>query len=76
MTTVVPKVTGNMIFATGYQVIDGSPRDEFDKVSSRRAATRLTPVDRFFNRQLIWKASDPCIPDAVVELCGAITRYL
>lgn len=48
------------VFATGYEVIDGLPRDKFDIISTWALATKPIPADAFWpGRCLIWEASDP-----------------
>lgn len=49
-----------VIFATGYEVIGGIPRDAFDVISSWAIATKPIPPDKFWlGRSLIWEAADP-----------------
>jgi glycine/D-amino acid oxidase-like deaminating enzyme len=49
-----------LIFATGYEVPWGLPRDAFDIVSSWAIATPpLPPAEFWEGRCLIWEASDP-----------------
>lgn len=49
-----------VIFATGYEVIGGIPRDAFDVISSWAIATKPIPPDKFWlGRCLIWEAADP-----------------
>ncbi len=49
-----------VIFATGYEVVSGIPRDAFDIVSSWAIATKPVASKSFWpNRSLIWEASDP-----------------
>ncbi len=48
------------VFATGYEVIGGLPRDAFDIVSSWAIATEPVPANSFWpTRCLIWEAADP-----------------
>jgi glycine/D-amino acid oxidase-like deaminating enzyme len=48
------------VFATGYEVIDGLPRDRFEIVSTWALATKpLSPEALWPDRCLIWEASDP-----------------
>ena len=48
------------VFATGYEVIGGIPRDAFDIVSSWAIATKPIAKERFWpTRCLIWEAADP-----------------
>jgi glycine/D-amino acid oxidase-like deaminating enzyme len=48
------------VFATGYEVIGGIPRDAFDIVSSWAIATKPIAPGRFWpTRCLIWEAADP-----------------
>lgn len=48
------------VFATGYEVIGGLPRDRFDIVSSWAIATKPVPLERLWpTRCLIWEAADP-----------------
>ena len=48
------------IFATGYEVIGGLPRDAFDIVSSWAIATKpISPASFWPTRCLIWEAADP-----------------
>lgn len=49
-----------LIFATGYEVPWGVPRDAFDIVSSWAIATKpVTPRSLWEGRSLIWEASNP-----------------
>lgn len=49
-----------LIFATGYEVVDGVPRSAFDIVSSWAIATQPLPPESLWpGRCLIWEASDP-----------------
>ncbi len=49
-----------VVFATGYEVIRGLPRDAFDIVSSWAIATKpIDPSTFWTNRSLIWEAADP-----------------
>ena len=51
---------GKAVFATGYEVIGGLPRDAFDIVSSWAIATKPIPKEQFWpTRCLIWEAADP-----------------
>jgi len=56
-----PAVTcRKVVFATGYEVVDGVPRDSFDIVSSWAIATKPVGTQDFWpERCLIWEASDP-----------------
>ncbi|MBK8197471.1 MAG: FAD-binding oxidoreductase [Acidobacteria bacterium] len=48
------------VFATGYEVVDGLPRDRFDITSSWAIATKPIPPAEFWpGRCLIWEAADP-----------------
>ena len=48
------------VFATGYEVVGGIPRDAFDIVSSWAIATKPIPQEQFWpTRCLIWEAADP-----------------
>jgi glycine/D-amino acid oxidase-like deaminating enzyme len=48
------------VFATGYEVVSGIPRDAFDIVSSWAIATKPIPTEQFWpTRCLIWEAADP-----------------
>lgn len=48
------------VFATGYAVIPGLPRDKFERVSTWAIATNPLPADAFWpGRCLIWEAADP-----------------
>jgi glycine/D-amino acid oxidase-like deaminating enzyme len=48
------------VFATGYEVIRGLPRDRFEIISTWAIATKPVPADAFWpGRCLIWEASDP-----------------
>lgn len=48
------------VFATGYEVVGGIPRDAFEIVSSWAIATKPIRADRFWpTRCLIWEAADP-----------------
>jgi glycine/D-amino acid oxidase-like deaminating enzyme len=48
------------VFATGYETIEGLPRDRFDIRSSWAIATQPMPADAFWpGRCLIWEAADP-----------------
>jgi len=48
------------VFATGYEVIDGLPRDRFEIISTWALATKPLPADALWpERCLIWEASDP-----------------
>lgn len=49
-----------VIVATGYEVIDGLPRDDFDIVSSWAVATKpVDPSSLWPSRCLIWEAAKP-----------------
>ena len=49
-----------VIFATGYEVIRGIPRDAFEIVSSWAIATKPIGPEKFWpSRCLIWEAADP-----------------
>ncbi len=49
-----------VVFATGYEVVKGVPRDAFDIISSWAIATqRLETTDFWPGRCLIWEASEP-----------------
>ena len=49
-----------VVFATGYEVVRGLPRDRFDIISTWAIATKPLPRDAFWpGRCLIWEASDP-----------------
>jgi glycine/D-amino acid oxidase-like deaminating enzyme len=49
-----------VVFATGYEVIDGLPRDKFQIISTWALATKPLPADALWpDRCLIWEASDP-----------------
>jgi glycine/D-amino acid oxidase-like deaminating enzyme len=48
------------VFATGYEVIDGMPRNRFEIISTWALATNPQPADALWpERCLIWEASDP-----------------
>jgi len=48
------------IFATGYTVIPGLPRDKFENVSTWAIATKPLAAESFWpGRCLIWEAADP-----------------
>lgn len=48
------------VFATGYEVVDGLPRDKFEITSSWAIATKPLPPEAFWpGRCLIWEAADP-----------------
>ncbi|MFN7163396.1 MAG: NAD(P)/FAD-dependent oxidoreductase [Hyphomonas sp.] len=48
------------VFATGYEVVDGLPRGQFEITSSWAIATQPLPRDAFWpTRCLIWEAADP-----------------
>ncbi len=48
------------VFATGYAVMPGLPRDKFELVSTWAMATKPLPADAFWpGRCLIWEAADP-----------------
>lgn len=48
------------VFATGYEVIDGLPRDRFEIISTWALATKPLPAESLWpHRCLIWEASDP-----------------
>ncbi len=48
------------VFATGYTVMPGLPRDKFEHVSTWAIATKPLPVGDFWpGRCLIWEAADP-----------------
>lgn len=49
-----------VVFATGYEVIKGLPRDAFEIISSWAIATQPLPLEQLWpTRCLIWEASDP-----------------
>ena len=49
-----------VVFATGYEVIHGLPRDRFDIISTWALATNPLNADEVWpDRCLIWEASDP-----------------
>lgn len=49
-----------LICATGYEVVDGIPRDKFRMVSSWAIATKpISPASFWPTRCLIWEAADP-----------------
>lgn len=49
-----------VVFATGYEVVDGLPRDMFEITSSWAIATQPLPPEAFWpGRCLIWEAADP-----------------
>ncbi len=49
-----------VVFATGYEVVDGLPRGQFDITSSWAIATQPLPPEAFWpTRCLIWEAADP-----------------
>lgn len=49
-----------VVFATGYEVIEGLPRDKFDIVSTWALATKPLAAAQFWpERCLIWEAADP-----------------
>lgn len=56
-----PRITASkVVFATGYETVQGVPRDAFDIVSSWAIATKPIAPERFWqDRCLIWEASDP-----------------
>ncbi len=48
------------VFATGYAVMPGLPRDKFELVSTWAMATQPLPASKFWpGRCLIWEAADP-----------------
>lgn len=48
------------VFATGYEVIPGLPRDRFEIISTWALATRPLPTgEAWADRCLIWEASEP-----------------
>ncbi len=48
------------VFATGYEVVDGMPRDQFKITSSWAIATQPLPPEAFWpTRCVIWEAADP-----------------
>jgi glycine/D-amino acid oxidase-like deaminating enzyme len=48
------------VFATGYEVVDGLPKDQFEITSSWAIATHPITPDAFWpTRCLIWEAADP-----------------
>lgn len=49
-----------VVFATGYEVVKGLPRDSFDIISSWAIATQPLPESKLWpSRCLIWEASEP-----------------
>jgi len=53
-------VARRVIFATGYEVVDGLPRGQFDIRSTWAIATQPLPPEDFWpGRCLIWEAADP-----------------
>lgn len=49
-----------VVFATGYEVVYGLPRDQFEITSSWAIATQPLPPEAFWpTRCLIWEAADP-----------------
>lgn len=49
-----------VVFATGYEVVSGLPRDRFEIISTWAIATQPLPREAFWpGRCLIWEASDP-----------------
>ncbi len=49
-----------VVFATGYEVISGIPKDKFELISTWALATRpLAAKDLWPTRCLIWEAADP-----------------
>ncbi len=49
-----------VVFATGYEVVEGLPRDQFEITSSWAIATAPLPREAFWpGRCLIWEAADP-----------------
>lgn len=49
-----------VVFATGYEVIEGLPRDKFEIISTWAIASAPIASDRLWkDRCLIWEASDP-----------------
>jgi len=48
------------VFTTGYEVVDGLPRGQFEITSSWAIATQPLPPEAFWpSRCLIWEAADP-----------------
>lgn len=53
-------VADRVIFATGYETIDGLPKQDFEITSSWAIATKPIDAKKFWpTRCLIWEASDP-----------------